>query len=167
LCSAHKEDATKTIVLQKHFQFDLALQQFILNDHSELQKTFGNEDDMDPIQAMYTHGAMPDDGNDALFAVANLGFGVESHPEVGPNSLAHDVIKEEKLIYIHIDLEKGGETVGIIQMPAIAHDSTTNSRFGNAFNMYVKPPPHIKAKNWAHRTGHPSLWQDHSRMNGF
>jgi hypothetical protein len=32
------------------------------------------EDDMDPIQAMHTHGAMPDDGNDALFAVANLGF---------------------------------------------------------------------------------------------
>jgi hypothetical protein len=29
-----------------------------------------------PTQAMHTHGAMPDDGNDALFAVANLGFGV-------------------------------------------------------------------------------------------
>jgi hypothetical protein len=40
------------------------------------------EDDMDPIQAMHTHGALPDDGNDALFAVANLsGFGVEAHPE--------------------------------------------------------------------------------------
>jgi hypothetical protein len=24
---------------------------------------------------------MPDDGNDALFTVANLGFGVEAHPE--------------------------------------------------------------------------------------
>jgi hypothetical protein len=35
------------------------------------------EDDMDPIEAMHTHGAMPDEGNDALFAVANLGFGVE------------------------------------------------------------------------------------------
>jgi hypothetical protein len=33
-------------------------------------------DDMDPISAMYTHGAVPDDDNDALFAVANLGFGV-------------------------------------------------------------------------------------------
>jgi hypothetical protein len=35
------------------------------------------EDDMDPIEAMHTHGAMPDEGNDALFAVANLGFGVD------------------------------------------------------------------------------------------
>jgi hypothetical protein len=33
------------------------------------------EDDMDPIQAMLTHGAiMPDEGNDAFFAVANLGL---------------------------------------------------------------------------------------------
>jgi hypothetical protein len=30
---------------------------------------------------MHTDGAMPDDGNDVLFAVANLGFGVETHPE--------------------------------------------------------------------------------------
>jgi hypothetical protein len=37
------------------------------------------EDDMDPFQAMHTHGAMSDDDNDALFAVANLGFGVEAH----------------------------------------------------------------------------------------
>jgi hypothetical protein len=29
------------------------------------------EDDMDPILAMHTHGAMLDDGNDALCAVAN------------------------------------------------------------------------------------------------
>jgi hypothetical protein len=127
------------------------------------------EDDMDPIQAMHTHGAMPDDGNDALFAVANLGFGVEAHPEGmeadvieqvnqppepqkkrrRSHSLAHDAIKEEKLIYIHIDLETGGEAVGIIQMSAIAHDYTTNSRFGNSFNMYVKPPPHVKAKHWS------------------
>jgi hypothetical protein len=39
------------------------------------------EDDMDPIQAMHTHGDMPDEGNDAFSAVANLGFGVEVHPE--------------------------------------------------------------------------------------
>jgi hypothetical protein len=127
------------------------------------------EDDMDPIQAMHTHGAMPDEGNDALFAVANLGFGVEVPPEGMEadvieqvdqppepkqkkrcsHSLAHDAIKEEKMIYIHIDLETGGEAVGIIQMSAIAHDYTTNSRFGNSFNMYVKPPPHIKAKHWS------------------
>jgi hypothetical protein len=52
------------------------------------------------------------------------------------------------LIYIHIELETGEEAVGIIQMSAIAHDNTTNSRFGTPFNMYVKPPPHIKAKHW-------------------
>jgi hypothetical protein len=95
------------------------------------------ENDMDPIQAMHTHGAMPDDGNDALFAVASLGFGVETYPEgteanaaayddpppdpkekkCCSHSLAHDAIKEEKLIYIHIELETGGEApVGIIQM---------------------------------------------------
>jgi hypothetical protein len=89
---------------------------------------------------------MPDDGNDALFAVANLGFGVEAYPEgteadaaVGEDdpppepmkkkhrshSLANDAIKEETLIYIHIDLETGGEAVGIIQMSAIAHDYMT------------------------------------------
>jgi hypothetical protein len=127
------------------------------------------EDDIDPIQAMHTHGAMPDNGNDALFAVANLGFGVEAHPEGmeadvieqadqppeppkkrrRSHSLAHDAIKEEKLIFIHIDLETGGEAVGIIPMSAIAHDYTTNSRFGNSFNMYVKPPPHVKAKHWS------------------
>jgi hypothetical protein len=32
------------------------------------------KDDMDPIQAMHTHGAMPDDGNDALFALPILGL---------------------------------------------------------------------------------------------
>jgi hypothetical protein len=48
------------------------------------------EDDIDPIQAMRTHGAMPDDGNDALFAVANLGFGVEAHPE----GMEADVIEQ-------------------------------------------------------------------------
>jgi hypothetical protein len=73
------------------------------------------QDDMDPIKAMYTHGAVPDDGNDVLFAVANLGFGVDAHPEGTnsktdtaaednpppepkkrcSNSLAHDAIKEE------------------------------------------------------------------------
>jgi hypothetical protein len=66
------------------------------------------EDDMDPIQAMHTHGAMPDDGNDSVFAVANLGFGVEAHPEGTEtdsepkkkkrcsHSLAHDAIKGKK-----------------------------------------------------------------------
>jgi hypothetical protein len=49
------------------------------------------------------------------------------------------------LIYIHIEPETGGEAVGIIQIWAIAHEYTTNSRFGTPFNMYVKPPPHIKA----------------------
>jgi hypothetical protein len=58
---------------------------------------------------------MPDDGNDALFAVASLGFGVEAYqegteadtaaeddPPPSPkkkkrrsHSLAHDAIKEE------------------------------------------------------------------------
>jgi hypothetical protein len=136
------------------------------------------EDDMDPIQAMHTHGAMPDEGTDALFAVANLGFGVEVHPEGMEadvieqvdqppepkqkkrcsHSLAHDAIKEEKLIYIHIDLETGGEAVGIIQMSAIAHDYTTNSQFGNSLNMYVKQPPHIKAKHWCGISGYITGW---------
>jgi hypothetical protein len=126
------------------------------------------KDDMDPIQAMNTHG-MPDDGNDPLFVVANLGFGFEAYPEGTEadgaaednpppepkkkkrpsHTLAHDAINEEKLIYIHIDLETGGEAVGIIQMSAIAHDYMTYSRFGNSFSMYVKPPPHIKAKHWS------------------
>jgi hypothetical protein len=85
---------------------------------------------------------MPDDGNNALFAVAHLGFGVEAHPEgtetdsaadddpppePRSHSLAHDAFKEEKLIYIHIDPETGGEAVGIIQISAIVHDYTTNS----------------------------------------
>jgi hypothetical protein len=40
------------------------------------------KDDVDPIYYMHTHhGAMPDDGNDALFAVADLGFVVEAHAE--------------------------------------------------------------------------------------
>jgi hypothetical protein len=70
--------------------------------------------------------------NDALFAVAYLGFGVEAYPEGSEadaaaeeddpppepkkkkcqsHFLAHDAIKEENLIYIHIDLETGGEAV--------------------------------------------------------
>jgi hypothetical protein len=55
------------------------------------------------------------------------------------------------LIYIHIDLETGGEAVRIIQISSIAHDYTSNSRFGNPFNMYVKPPPHVTAKHWSSR----------------
>jgi hypothetical protein len=38
------------------------------------------EDVMYPIQNMlHTHGAVLDDGNDAVFAVVNLGLGVEVH----------------------------------------------------------------------------------------
>jgi hypothetical protein len=38
-------------------------------------------------------------------------------------SLTYDAIKEEqKLSYIHIDLETGGEATGIIQMSAISHN---------------------------------------------
>ena len=53
------------------------------------------------------------------------------------------------MIQIHIDLETGGEAVGIIQISDIAHDCTTNSQFGTPFNMFIKPTTHIKAKHWS------------------
>jgi hypothetical protein len=52
------------------------------------------EDDMDPIQAMHTHGAMPDKGKDALFAVANLGFDVEVHQEGMEAGVIEQVLRD-------------------------------------------------------------------------
>jgi hypothetical protein len=51
------------------------------------------EEDTDPIQSTHTHthGATPDDGNDALFAAAYLGFGVKAHVE----SMEADAAAEE------------------------------------------------------------------------
>jgi hypothetical protein len=63
------------MILQTHFQFVLNSFSIIIFKMSDI------EDDMDPINAMYTHGAMPDDANDAFSAVAKLGFGVEALPE--------------------------------------------------------------------------------------
>jgi hypothetical protein len=86
---------------------------FPMFDHFVILKMSDIEDDMDPIQAMHIHGAMPDEGNDALFAVTNLGFGVKVHPEGMEADVieqvdqppepkqkkrrSHDAIKEEKL----------------------------------------------------------------------
>jgi hypothetical protein len=48
---------------------------FPIFDRYVIPKMSNIEDDMDPIQAMHTGG------NDALFAIAKLGFGVEAHME--------------------------------------------------------------------------------------
>jgi hypothetical protein len=92
------------------------------------------ENDIDPIQAMHTHSAMPDDGNDALFAVDNLGGLVlmpirralkkilqpmtihllHQRKRKDDLTLLHMMQQRKKMIYIHIDLDTGGEAVGII-----------------------------------------------------
>jgi hypothetical protein len=54
-------------------------------------KTSDIEDYMDPTQAMHMHGAMKDDGNNPLLAVANLRFGrVKAHAGAAQMDEAYD-----------------------------------------------------------------------------
>ena len=86
---------------------------------------------------MHTHGAMPDDDYDALFAVTILGIGVKSHPEgmkedAGEEdddpqpepkkrkdapTLLHMMLSRKKHSFIFTQRQ----AAGIIQMSAIAH----------------------------------------------
>ena len=104
---------------------------------------------MDPIQAMHTHGAMPDDDYDALFAVTILGIGVKSHPEGmeedageedGPQpepkkrkdapTLLHMMLSRKKHSFIFTLTQKQEDKLleSSRCLPLlIAHDYTTNS----------------------------------------
>jgi hypothetical protein len=128
-------------------------------------KMSDTEADPDALQEMHGTGALVDIDTSNLFAVGALDFGVE--PDVSAtagaqetgtdaptqpnpkkrrtNSIAHEAIIAKKLVLILIDLETGGENVGIIQMSAIAHDHATNCRFGEPFNEYVKLPKNVSA----------------------
>ena len=61
------------------------------------------------------------------------------------HSVAHDDL--EDLILLSIDLETGGEAVGIIQISCVAYNPETGDSF--EFDEHVKPPPHVSANYWS------------------
>ena len=52
------------------------------------------------------------------------------------------------VVFIHVDIESGGEDVGIIQLSAVAHDSSDNTKLGDTFDMYVRPTSRVRASDW-------------------
>ena len=41
------------------------------------------------------------------------------------------------VVFIYVDIESGGKDVGIIQLSAVAHHSSNNSKLGDTFDRYV------------------------------
>jgi len=100
---------------------------------------------MDPIQVMHTHGAMPDDDYDALFAVNILGFGVstpiqkawklmlelhEPKKRKDAPTLLHMMLSRKKHSFIFTLTQKQEDKLleSSRCLPLlIAHDYTTNS----------------------------------------
>jgi Inhibitor of the KinA pathway to sporulation, predicted exonuclease len=63
------------------------------------------------------------------------------------HSMAHDSIVAGNLIFLHVDLETGGEQVGVIQISCVCHDYKTNEVIGT-FDSYVRPPASVKPSHW-------------------
>jgi hypothetical protein len=63
------------------------------------------------------------------------------------HSIAHDSIVAGNLIFLHVDLETGGEEVGVIQISCVCHDYKTNEVIGT-FDSYVRPPASVKPSHW-------------------
>jgi len=62
-------------------------------------------------------------------------------------AIAHDEIVKGKLLFLHVDLETGGEDVGVIQISCVCHDFAKDEVIAT-FNSYVKPPNYVKASSW-------------------
>jgi hypothetical protein len=62
-------------------------------------------------------------------------------------SMAHDDIVKGRLLFLHVDLETGGEDVGVIQISCVCHDYTKNEVTAT-FNSYIQPPNYVKASSW-------------------
>jgi len=62
-------------------------------------------------------------------------------------SMAHDDIVNERFLFLHVDLETGGEDVGVIQISCVCHDYAKNE-VTSTFNSYIQPPNHVKASSW-------------------
>ena len=65
-------------------------------------------------------------------------------------SVAHEFFMNKSLVLLHVDIETGGEAVGIIQLSCVVQHvdpSIDNNTLPN-FNEYVKPPSTVKNKYW-------------------
>jgi hypothetical protein len=62
-------------------------------------------------------------------------------------SMAHDDIVKGRLLFLHVDLETGGEDVGVIQISCVCHDYTKNEVTAT-FNSYIRPPNYVKVSSW-------------------
>mmetsp|Transcript_3091 Transcript_3091/g.7013 ORF Transcript_3091/g.7013 Transcript_3091/m.7013 type:complete len:243 (+) Transcript_3091:208-936(+) len=63
-------------------------------------------------------------------------------------SVANQHWTNGNMMLVHLDLETGGNGVGIIQMASTIHDPYSNEVKGE-FNEYVKPPDYIPAGAWS------------------
>ena len=126
-------------------------------------------DDTDPLQAVHGDEIESDEEADEVFAGRALEFDavaeIEGAPAAEPEeSTAKETakkarkeeldryqaaIKAKNVRFIHLDIESGGEDVGIVQLSAVAHDSGTNLQVGDSFEEYVKPHSRITANDWS------------------
>mmetsp|Transcript_3096 Transcript_3096/g.7031 ORF Transcript_3096/g.7031 Transcript_3096/m.7031 type:complete len:210 (+) Transcript_3096:209-838(+) len=63
-------------------------------------------------------------------------------------SIANQHWTNGNMMLVHLDLETGGNGVGIIQMASTIHDPYSNEVKGE-FNEYVKPPEYIPPGAWS------------------
>ena len=134
------------------------------------------------LAAIHGEDSDSDEEADEVFRPRAMGFGVEAVPEGAAAQNTEEesdkdadkkarkaemdrymkAIDAKKVIFIHVDLETGGEKVGIVQLSSIAHDSATNIQIGRPFDMYVRPHSRVTADDWSdHATAVHGLHHNH------
>ena len=122
----------------------------------------------DAVSAVHGEESDEDSTSDEVLAMRTLGFDAEVETEGGEAQEEEDVdataaakakrkkemdryfnaLKENKVVFIHLDIESGGEDVGMVQLSAVAHHSSNNLQIGDAFNRYIKPYATVTANDW-------------------
>ena len=70
-----------------------------------------------------------------------------TNPMMKGKTAARDAIDNNTLVMFHLDVETGGEQVGVVQFSCVAFDVGTKKTTGT-FDRYVKPPTYVKHKHW-------------------
>ncbi|KAL3905294.1 MAG: hypothetical protein SGARI_004534, partial [Bacillariaceae sp.] len=134
------------------------------------------EDHPDALQAVHGEESEEDEQADVICDPRMLDYAVTAVPEAPTETQAEeetteaakkaakeaakearkkemkrytDALSKGKIRFIHLDLETGGEDVGIIQLSSVAHDANDNKQVGAPFNKYVKPHARVRNRDWS------------------
>ena len=67
------------------------------------------------------------------------------------HSIAHEHFTEKELVFLSLDVETGGENVGLIQLLCVSYDPNANNPPTNGkdeFDEYIKPLKNVEAGDW-------------------